>query len=406
MRTVAFVAPYFLDTTIRFVKAAGSLEGVRLFVLSKDSEKMLPPDVMRVVDGVIPVNDPFDARSILAGVLRVRKIAGGVDRLIGAMEELQVPLAEVRQELGLPGLAVETAKNFRDKGRMKSILAEAGLPCARHGRASSKEEALTRAEEIGFPLVAKPPSGSGARSTYRLETQSQLDEYLERHPPSPRHEVLFEEFVRGTEHSFDSVFVGGQPVWYSIARYYPTPLEVLENPWIQWVVLLPRVVDTPEFDDIRDAAVAALKTLGLDTGLTHMEWFRREDGSLAISEVAARPPGAQFTTLISYAHDFDLYRAWARLAIFEAFDPPARSYAAGAAYLRGQGTGSVVHVDGVERAAKELGPLVVESKIPAIGHPAASSYEGEGYVILRHKETAVVAEGLKKLVQILRIELG
>ncbi len=406
MRTVAFVAPYFLDTTIRFVKAAGSLEGVRLFVLSKDSEKKLPPDVLRVVDGVIPVSDPFDARSILAGVLRVQKIAGRVDRLIGAMEELQVPLAKVRQELGLPGLAVETAKNFRDKGRMKTILQEAGLPCARHGRASSREDAIARAEEIGFPLVAKPPAGSGARSTYRIETRDALEGYLDRHPPSSRQEVLFEEFVRGDEHSFDSVFVGGKPVWYSISRYYPTPLEVLENPWIQWVVLLPRVVDTPEFDDIRDAAIAALKTLGLDTGLTHMEWFRREDGSLAISEVAARPPGAQFTTLISYAHDFDLYRAWARLVIFETFEAPARSFAAGAAYLRGQGSGSVVQVDGVERAAKELGSLVVESKLPAIGQPAASSYEGEGYVILRHPDTAVVAEGLKRLVQILRIELG
>ncbi|NNE10337.1 MAG: ATP-grasp domain-containing protein [Gemmatimonadetes bacterium] len=406
MRTVAFVAPYFLDTTIRFVKAAGSLQGVRLFVLSKDSEKKLPPDVLRVVEDVIPVADPFDARSILAGALHVRKIAGRVDRLIGAMEELQVPLAEVRQELRLPGLAVETAKNFRDKGRMKTILQKAGLPCARHGRASSREEAIAKADEIGFPLVAKPPSGSGARSTYRLETSTDLEEYLDRYPPSSRQEVLFEEFVRGAEHSFDSVFVEGKPLWYSIARYYPTPLEVIENPWIQWVVLLPRVVETPEFDDIRAAAVSALETLGLDTGLTHMEWFRREDGSLAISEVAARPPGAQFTTLISYAYDFDMYRAWAKLAIFETFEAPARSYAAGAAYLRGQGSGSVVQIEGVETAARELGALVVESKLPSIGQAAAGSYEGEGYVILRHPDTAVVAEGLKRLIQILRIELG
>ena len=62
--------------------------------------------------------------------------------------------------------------------------------------------------------------------------------------------------------------------------------------------------------------------------------------SIAISEVAARPPGAQFTSLLSYAHDVDMYAAWARLEIFGTFAPPERRYAVGAAYLRGQGDGS------------------------------------------------------------------
>ena len=39
-------------------------------------------------------------------------------------------------------------------------------------------------------------------------------------------------------------------------------------------------------------AAAALRALGLETGLTHMEWFRRADGSPIVSEVGARPPGA------------------------------------------------------------------------------------------------------------------
>ena len=121
----------------------------------------------------------------------------------------------------------------------------------------------------------------------------------------------------------------------------------------------------------------------MDTGLSHTEWFRRPDGSVAISEVAARPPGAQFTTLISYAHDVDFYRVWARLVVFEAFDPPGRPFAAGTAFLRGQGRGRVQAIHGLERAQRELGELVVEAKMPRPGQPAAGTYEGEGYVILR-----------------------
>src|SRR4029434_11289724 len=100
---------------------------------------------------------------------------------------------------------------------------------------------------------------------------------------------------------------------------------------------------------IRGAAARALHTLGLETGLTHMEWFRRRDGSVAISEVGARPPGAQFTTLISYAHNFDLYSAWARLMVYEQFEPPPRKWAVGIAFLRGQGSGRVKAIHGVDR---------------------------------------------------------
>ena len=34
--------------------------------------------------------------------------------------------------------------------------------------------------------------------------------------------------------------VDGQIVWDSVSSYLPTPLEVLRNPWIQWIVLMPR----------------------------------------------------------------------------------------------------------------------------------------------------------------------
>src|SRR3712207_4810136 len=62
-----------------------------------------------------------------------------------------------------------------------------------------------------------------------------------------------------------------------------------------------------------------------------MEWFRRPDGSIAVSEVAARPPGAQITSMLGYVHEVDFYRVWAELVIHGTFSPPERRYAAGTA---------------------------------------------------------------------------
>ena len=118
------------------------------------------------------------------------------------------------------------------------------------------------------------------------------------------------------------------------------------------------------------AAERGLPALGLETGLSHMEWFRLADGRVVVSEVGARPPGAQITSLLSYAHDIDFYQAWPRLLVFDEFDPPPRRYAVGAAYVRGQGQGKVRAIHGLDEAQRRFGSLVVEARLPR-GWPAA-----------------------------------
>lgn len=406
MTNIVFVAPFFLPTTLRFVDAAASLPGVRTGLISQDPPEKLPPGLRSKLDAHARVANPLDPESILEGMRNVERRTGSIERVLGTLEELQVPLGELRDRLGLPGMGAEMAANFRDKARMKAILRSQGLPCARHRLAGTVDEAYEFGREIGFPLVVKPPAGSGARHTYRVEDERELDDALHFAPPSPERPVLLEEFVIGEEHSFDSICVDGRIVWFSVSDYAPGPLEVLREPWIQWTVLLPREIDAPRYDGIREVAGPVLATLGMETGLSHMEWFRRPDGSVAISEVGARPPGAQFCSLISWASDFDLYAAWAELSVFDRFRPRPRPFAAGAAYLRGQGSGRVRAVRGLEEIRQELGPLVVEARLPQEGQPASGTYEGEGFIILRHPETAVVEEGLRRIVSRVRVELG
>jgi biotin carboxylase len=289
---------------------------------------------------------------------------------------------------------------------MKEVLTAHGLPCARHRLCGSADEALAFAQEVGYPVVAKPPAGAGARTTVRADEEAQLRAFLAAVPPGPDHETLVEEFVRGREFSFDSVTVQGRHEFHSISSYQPTPLEVLGNPWIQWCVVLPRAIDGPEFAPIREVGPKALTALGMTTGMSHMEWFRRADGTLVIGEVAARPPGAQFMTLMSYAHDTDMYRAWAQLMVSGTFRAPSRIYAAGAAYLRGQGEGRIKVTHGLAEVQVRVGALVVESSLPKPGEQPASSYEGDGYVIVRHPRTEVVQQALQTIIQTLRVELG
>ncbi|MDX1500520.1 MAG: ATP-grasp domain-containing protein [Woeseiaceae bacterium] len=405
-RHVIFAAPFFLDATLRFLRGALDLPDVLLTLVSQDPAEKLPADVRERLAGHWRVDDALDPDSLVAAARQLQVKFGPAERLFGPLEQLQVPLAEARERLGIPGLGAEAARNFRDKARMKTVLRAAGVPCARHALADSADAAREFAAEAGFPLIVKPPAGAGASGTFRVDRRTDLDTLLARFPPGAANPVLLEEFVSGTEHSFDSVMLDGQIAWHSISRYMPAPLEVLENPWIQWCVMLPRDISGSEYDPIRSAAATGLRALGLETGLSHMEWFRLRDGRVVVSEVGARPPGAQFTSLLSWAHDIDFYRAWPRLVVFGEFEPPPRRYAAGAAYVRGQGSGTVRAIHGLDEAERRFGPLVVEAKLPKAGQAPSGSYEGDGFVIVRHPDTAVVEEALVEIVRLIRVELA
>jgi biotin carboxylase len=288
---------------------------------------------------------------------------------------------------------------------MKTVLRAAGVPCAQHRLADSPAAAVDFVEQVGFPVVVKPPAGAGAKSTFRLDDAEDLRVWLDGAPPTADAPALLEEFLTGEEGSFDSVTVQGELVWHSVSHYLPTPLEVLRNPWIQWAVLMPRSIDGPEYERLRTTAAAGLRALGLVTGLTHMEWFRRPDGSIAVSEVAVRPPGGGITSMLNFAHDMDLYSDWARLMIYGDFEPKERRWAVGTAYLRGQGSGRVRAVHGIDSLPGQVQNMIMESRLPQPGQISSSSYEGDGTVIVRHPDTPVVMEALRRLVTDVRVEL-
>lgn len=395
-----------MDTTVAFINGAAQLPGVDLTVVSQDPQEKIPEKVRRRLAGHWRIENGLDPQQLVDAARALARQFGKPTRYIAALEQLQVPLAEAREALGIPGLGVTASRQFRDKALMKTVLGHAGVPCARHAMVGEREVAEAFARDVDFPLVVKPPSGAGGKGTYRLDSPANLNEYLDLAPLDPKNPSLFEEFVHGTEYSFDSVVIAGRPVWYSISRYMPSPLEVLQNDWIQWCVMLPRDVSGAEFDPIRKAGFDGVKALGLETGLSHMEWFRLQNDRIAISEVGARPPGAQFTSLLSYAHDLDFYRAWPRLMVFDEFEPPERRYAAGAAYIRGQGHGRIRRIHGLGEAQRRFGSLVVEAKLPQEGQSPSDSYEGDGYIIVRHEDSEVVENALQEIVKLVRVELS
>lgn len=407
MRRVLLLLPYFGENSRRYLRAVAQLPGVAVGLLHQQSIEALPPAERALLAGHVRIGDPLDEATVVSGARALAAKIGPIDRVVNMLEQTQGSAAAIRAALDVPGLGVEATRNFRDKDRMKAVLREAGLPVAASARIASESDLLAFAARVGFPIVVKPLEGLGSRATVRVRTGDQLRELLPAMNPSEDNVWQAEEFVTGEENTFEAVTIGGKTAWWSGTWYRPGPLTVLENPWIQYTVTLPRVHDAPEHVAFKDTNEAALRALGLDDGLTHMEWFKRPDGRFVISEVAARPPGVHIMPMMGRAHQVDMIQRWAELMVFERFTPAVRTSAVGCAFFRGQGTGArVVRVRGLAEAQAEVGQFVVDRQLPRVGMARSTHYEGEGWAIVQSERTEDVVHALARLVRLVRVDVA
>ena len=126
MMVAGFVAPYLLDTTTRFVDAAASLPDVRLALITCEPADRLPPELRHILAGHWRIDDPLDPGQIADAAAGLGQQFGPLERLLAVLEQLQVPLGQVREHLGIAGMDAATARNFRDKAQMKTVLRRRG----------------------------------------------------------------------------------------------------------------------------------------------------------------------------------------------------------------------------------------------------------------------------------------
>src|SRR5947209_10670361 len=90
IRNVVFAAPFPTDITMRFVRAAARLPGVRLFGIVHTPP---PPEDAGLYHDLVRVTDPLSAADIIAATDLLQRRHGKVHRIIGILEAMMVQLA-------------------------------------------------------------------------------------------------------------------------------------------------------------------------------------------------------------------------------------------------------------------------------------------------------------------------
>ena len=367
--------------------------GARVFGVGDQPTAALPGLVKHCLSEYIQVRSLWDSGSVLQQ-LRTQFKGHSIDRIECLWEPGVMLAAELRQQLGVPGLTVAQAHRFRDKEAMKAALDQAGIRTPRHVAVDSIAACWDAAEEIGFPVIIKPIAGAGSADTYRVDDADELRAVLPRlrHVPT----VSVEEFVDGEEYTFDTITIDGQVAYYNVAWYRPRPLVARSNEWISPQVIALRDVDDPVLAEGIRMGFDVIKALEFGSGFTHMEWYRKADGEVVFGEIGARPPGAHQVDQMKYACDFDVFRAWGSAMTHGRLDAESpRRFNVATVYKRAQGVGRITHMKGVDTLQQRFGEHVVWNTLLPPGTQRRDwkkTLVSDGFVMLRHPELETTLE--------------
>lgn len=392
-KTVLMLTPGYPGEMPYFTRGL-SIQGATVLGLGNGPAQELPELARHHLSDYLQVADLFTDAASASRQIEAWLGDRQVDRVCCLWEPGVEIAAKIREALGVPGQSYEQALRFRNKDLMKQALAAGGVRVPRHEVATSKAGVWAAAEKIGYPLIIKPIAGAGSMDTFRCDDASEVASALTQLGHIETVDV--EEFIDGEEYTFDTVCAGGEIKYFHIGFYRPRPLIARTNEWISPQTLTYKHVDDPKVAGGRAMGEQVLKTLGYDTGFTHMEWYLKSNGEAVFGEVAARPPGARTVDLMNYGSDIDLFVGWAEAELHGTFSQAVeRKYNTACITKRAHGQGRIRRIDGLDRVRDRCGDaLCVVDLLPvgAMRRDWKSTLLSDGYVTIRHPDWGTTME--------------
>ncbi len=183
---------------------------------------------------------------------------------------------------GTPPEAIDLAE---DRRRFGALLAEEGIPQPEHGSATSLEEALAAAREIGYPVMVRPSYVLGGRAMAVCYDEESLEGYVARAAEvSDGHPVLLDRYLEGAmELDLDLVADGRQAVVGGVLQHIE---EAGIHSGDSAAILPPQNVPDPLLDEMREIARRLALRLGV-VGLMNVQ-FAVHEGRVYVLEVNPR----------------------------------------------------------------------------------------------------------------------
>ena len=214
----------------------------------------------------------------------------------------------------LIGASRKAIDKAEDREQFRAAMARIGLECPRAALVRNIDEAVAAQSDIGFPAIVRPSftlGGSGGGIAYNREEFVEICERgLE---ASPTAEVLIEESVLGWK-EFEMEVVRDRRdnciIVCSIENLDPMGVHTGDS-----ITVAPaQTLTDKEYQRMRDASIAVLREIGVDTGGSNVQFaVDPDDGHMVVIEM--NPRVSRSSALASKATGFPIARVAAKLAV-------------------------------------------------------------------------------------------
>ncbi|HMM66519.1 MAG TPA: carbamoyl-phosphate synthase large subunit [Dokdonella sp.] len=212
------------------------------------------------------------------------------------------------------GASREAIRMAEDRELFRVAMAEIGLECPKAEVVRTFEQAIQAQLNVGYPTIIRPSftlGGSGGGIAYNHE---EFEEIVKRGLElSPVHEVLIEESVLGWK-EFEMEVVRDTAdnciIVCSIENFDPMGVHTGDS-----ITVAPaQTLTDKEYQRLRDASIAVLRKIGVDTGGSNVQFgVNAEDGRVVVIEM--NPRVSRSSALASKATGFPIAKVAAKLAV-------------------------------------------------------------------------------------------
>lgn len=289
-------------------------EGYRVVLVNSNPATIMTDPVMADATYIEPLN-----WKVLEGIIAKEKpdailpTMGGQTALNLAMDLNREGILE-KYGVELIGAKPDVIDKAEDRQRFKEAMEKIGLESARSGIAYSMAEALEVQQRVGFPAVIRPSftlGGSGGGIAYNMQ---EFVEICERGLAlSPTHELLIEESLLGwKEYEMEVVRDKADNciIICSIENLDPMGIHTGDS-----ITVAPaQTLTDREYQLLRDASIAVLREIGVDTGGSNVQFaVNPKNGRLIVIEM--NPRVSRSSALASKATGFPIAKIAAKLAV-------------------------------------------------------------------------------------------
>ena len=309
-------------------------EGYRIVLINSNPATIMTDPNMADRTYVEPITPEIVAKIIakerhaLPGGFALLPTMGGQTALncalslkkMGALQQYDVEM------IGATAAAIDKAE---DRELFRQAMTRIGLDTPRSHHVKSLAKALSALDDIGLPAIIRPSFTMGGTGGGIAYNRDEFIEIVERGmDASPTDEVLIEESVLGWK-EFEMEVVRDKAdnciIACSIENIDPMGVHTGDS-----ITVAPALTLTDkEYQTMRDAALAVLREIGIETGGSNVQFaVNPKDGRMIVIEM--NPRVSRSSALASKATGFPIAKVAAKLAVGFTLDEIANDITGGA----------------------------------------------------------------------------